>query len=109
MHGEVAQVDHFGNLTLNVQAADLEAAGMHLGDDVELRVGGKTLRAPFRLTYGEVAARPAGRLRGLLPHHHHRGQPGQRGRHAARPPGRPAGARPGHAAPPPTLTPAGPA
>jgi S-adenosylmethionine hydrolase len=55
VHGEVAQVDHFGNLTLNVQAADLEAAGMHLGDDVELRVGGKTLRAPFRLTYGEVA------------------------------------------------------
>ncbi len=54
VHGEVAQVDHFGNLTLNVQAADLEAAGMHLGDDVELRVGGKTLRAPFRLTYGEV-------------------------------------------------------
>ncbi len=59
VHGEVAQVDHFGNLTLNVQAADLEAAGMHLGDDVELRVGGKTLRAPFRLTYGEV---PRGRL-----------------------------------------------
>ncbi|MCW2777407.1 MAG: hypothetical protein JWN17_1132 [Frankiales bacterium] len=55
VHGEVAQVDHFGNLTLNVQAADLEAAGMHVGDDVELRVGGKTLRAPFRLTYGEVA------------------------------------------------------
>ncbi len=41
------------------QAADLEAAGQHLGDDVELRVGGKTLRAPFRLTYGEV---PRGRL-----------------------------------------------
>ncbi|MCW2605857.1 MAG: hypothetical protein JWO60_550 [Frankiales bacterium] len=59
VHGEVAQVDHFGNLTLNVQAADLEAAGMRLGDDVELRVGGKTLRAPFRLTYGEV---PRGRL-----------------------------------------------
>jgi S-adenosylmethionine hydrolase len=59
VHGEVAQVDHFGNLTLNVQAADLEAAGMHVGDDVELRVGGKTLRAPFRMTYGEV---PRGRL-----------------------------------------------
>ena len=59
VHGEVAQVDHCGNLTLNVQAADLEAAGMHLGDDVELRVGGKTLRAPFRLTYGQV---PRGRL-----------------------------------------------
>ena len=41
VHGEVAQVDHVGNLTLTMQAADLEAAGMHLGDDVELRVAAR--------------------------------------------------------------------
>lgn len=59
VHGEVAQVDHFGNLTLNCERADLEAAGMALGDVVELRCGGKTLTVPFALTYGEV---PRGRL-----------------------------------------------
>ena len=54
VHGEVAMVDHFGNLTLNLHRADLEAAGVHLGDTVELRCGGKTMRVPFTLTYGEV-------------------------------------------------------
>ena len=55
VHGEVVQVDHFGNLTLNLHRSDLEAAGIMLGDDVELRCGGKTLTVPFTLTYGEVA------------------------------------------------------
>lgn len=55
VHGEVAMVDHFGNLTLNLHRADLEAAGVHLGDTVELRCGGKTMTVPFTLTYGEVA------------------------------------------------------
>lgn len=59
VHGEVALVDHFGNLTLNLHRSDLEAAGVHLGDIVELRCGGKTLSVPFLLTYGEV---PRGRL-----------------------------------------------
>jgi S-adenosylmethionine hydrolase len=59
VHGEVALVDHFGNLTLNLQRSDLEAAGVHLGDRVELRCGGKTMTVPFALTYGEV---PRGRL-----------------------------------------------
>ena len=59
VHGEVALVDHFGNLTLNLKRADLEAAGVHLGDSVELRCGGKTMTVPFALTYGEV---PRGRL-----------------------------------------------
>ncbi len=54
VHGEVVTVDHFGNLTLNLQRSDLEAAGIHLGDDVELRCSGKTLTVPFSLTYGEV-------------------------------------------------------
>jgi S-adenosylmethionine hydrolase len=55
VHGEIVMVDHFGNLTLNLHRADLEAAGVHLGDTVELRCGGKTLTVPFTLTYGEVA------------------------------------------------------
>ena len=59
VHAEVVQVDHFGNLTLNIQRADLEAAGVGLGDRLELRCGGKTLSVPFCLTYGEV---PRGRL-----------------------------------------------
>ena len=55
VHGEVALVDHFGNLTLNLHRADLEAAGIHLGDAVELRCGGKAMTVPFTLTYGQVA------------------------------------------------------
>jgi S-adenosylmethionine hydrolase len=59
VHAEIVQVDHFGNLTLNVQRTHLEAAGIQLGDEVEMRCGGKTLHVRFTLTYGEV---PRGRL-----------------------------------------------
>ena len=59
VHGEVVTVDHFGNLTLNLTRTHLEAAGMNLGDQVELRCSGKTLVVPFLLTYGEA---PPGRL-----------------------------------------------
>jgi S-adenosylmethionine hydrolase len=55
VHGEVRSVDHFGNLSLNVHRSDLEAAGMNLGDIVELRLHGRTLEVPFALTFGEVA------------------------------------------------------
>ena len=54
VHGEVAQVDHFGNLTLNLERSDLEAAGIALGEDVELRCSGKSLVVPFLETYGQV-------------------------------------------------------
>lgn len=54
VHGEVVQVDHFGNLTLNLQRADLEQAGIALGEEVELRVSGKAQVVPFLLTYGEA-------------------------------------------------------
>lgn len=59
VHGEVFNVDHFGNLSLNVARADLEAAGMSLGDAVELRCSGRTMTVPFTLTYGDV---PPGRF-----------------------------------------------
>jgi S-adenosylmethionine hydrolase len=59
VHGEVWSVDHFGNLSLNVHRSDLEAAGMNLGDTVELRLHGRTLQVPFTVTFGEV---PPGRI-----------------------------------------------
>lgn len=54
VHGEVAQVDHFGNLTLNLQRTHLEQAGITLGDEVELRCSGKTMVVPFLEAYGQV-------------------------------------------------------
>jgi S-adenosylmethionine hydrolase len=54
VHGEIVQVDHFGNLTLNLQRAHLEQAGIVLGEDVELRCSGKTRVVPFLETYGQV-------------------------------------------------------
>ncbi len=54
VHGEVASVDHFGNLTLNIQRHHVEAAGISLGDQVEIRCGGKTVALRYTQTYGEV-------------------------------------------------------
>ena len=59
VHGEVVQVDHFGNLTLNLSRSHLEQAGIALGEDVELRCSGRTQVVPFLETYGQVG-------RGLL-------------------------------------------
>lgn len=59
VHAEVRQVDHFGNLALNVRRSDLEAAGITLGDTVELRCSGRAIAVPLRVTFGEV---PQGRL-----------------------------------------------
>lgn len=59
VHGEVVAVDHFGNLSLNMVRGDLEAAGILLGDDVEVRVHGRAVTVPFTATYGHV---PTGRL-----------------------------------------------
>ena len=59
VHGEVVEVDHFGNLSLNMERGDLEAAGIMLGDEVEVRIHGRAFTVPFTVTYGEV---PRGRL-----------------------------------------------
>ncbi len=59
VHAEVRNVDHFGNLQLNVARSDLEAAGITLGDTVELRAGGRSHTVPFTVSYGEV---PSGRV-----------------------------------------------
>ncbi|HVT21389.1 MAG TPA: SAM-dependent chlorinase/fluorinase [Mycobacteriales bacterium] len=55
VHAEVSLVDHFGNVSLNVDRAALEAAGMRFGDTVEVRCNGRTLAVPFTATYGDVA------------------------------------------------------
>jgi hypothetical protein len=54
VHADVVAVDHFGNLALDVSRSDLEAAGLTLGDTVELRAGGRTFQVPFSAHYGEV-------------------------------------------------------
>lgn len=59
VHAEIRAIDHFGNVSLNLARADLEAAGIVLGDTVELRCNGRTLTVPFTLSFGEV---PTGRL-----------------------------------------------
>ena len=59
VHAEIRAVDHFGNVSLNLARADLEAAGIVLGDTVELRCNGRTLTVPFTHSFGEV---PIGRL-----------------------------------------------
>jgi S-adenosyl-L-methionine hydrolase (adenosine-forming) len=56
VHAEIRTVDHFGNVSLNIARSDLEAAGIALGDTVELRCNGRTMSVPFTLTYGDVAS-----------------------------------------------------
>ena len=55
VHAEIRTVDHFGNVSLNIARSDLEAAGIALGDTVELRCNGRTMSVPFTLTYGDVS------------------------------------------------------
>lgn len=59
VHAEIRAIDHFGNVALNVSRSDLEAAGITLGDAVELRCNGRSLGVRFTHTFGEV---PQGRL-----------------------------------------------
>ena len=54
VHAEIRAVDHFGNVSLNIARSDLEAAGIALGDTVELRCNGRTISVPFTHTFGEV-------------------------------------------------------
>lgn len=55
VHGTVGMIDHFGNLQLNLARSDLEAAGITLGDTLELRYGGKTMQVPFTVSFADVA------------------------------------------------------
>jgi Uncharacterized conserved protein len=55
VHGTVRMVDHFGNLSLNVRRSDLEAAGIALGNVVEVRCSGREMQVPFSPHFGDVA------------------------------------------------------
>jgi len=68
VHGHIVMTDHFGNLGLNIQRADLEGAGILLGDVLELRMGGKTWETKYCEAFAEV---PVGRVAVLEDAHHH--------------------------------------
>ena len=55
VHAEVVAVDHVGNLALNATRADLEAVGVLLGDQLELRISGRSRLVRFSLSPAEVA------------------------------------------------------
>ncbi len=54
VYGTVRLVDGFGNVQTNVQAAQLEALGLHLGDRVEVAVAGKRFLVQWVKGYGDV-------------------------------------------------------
>jgi S-adenosylmethionine hydrolase len=54
IHSRVAQIDHFGNLALNFGRSELEGIGVLLGDAIEVRVGGRSFKAPYSQAFSEV-------------------------------------------------------
>jgi S-adenosyl-L-methionine hydrolase (adenosine-forming) len=54
IHARVVQIDHFGNLQLNFGRSELEGIGVILGDQTEIRVGGRSFKAPYSLAFSEV-------------------------------------------------------
>jgi S-adenosyl-L-methionine hydrolase (adenosine-forming) len=54
--GEVRYIeDPYGNVVSNIPAALLDSAGLHVGDSVDVRVGARQLRLPWRRTFSDVA------------------------------------------------------
>lgn len=54
IHARVVQIDHFGNLQLNFGRSELEGIGVILGDETEIRVGGRSFKAPYSQAFSEV-------------------------------------------------------
>lgn len=54
VHSRVVQIDHFGNLQLNFGRSELEGIGVLLGDEIEVRVGGRSFKAPYSQAFSEV-------------------------------------------------------
>jgi len=52
--GEVLHVDDFGNTISNISSEDLKKAGIHEGDLLDVRLGGKTVTLRFCSAYDEV-------------------------------------------------------
>ena len=54
VHAQVVQIDHFGNLQLNVIKAELEAIGVLEGDRLEARVNGRSFHPRYGKAFSEV-------------------------------------------------------
>ena len=54
LHGEVLQVDRFGNLQLNVEKLQLEELGLVGNGHIEIRMEGHRLQVPFGATFADV-------------------------------------------------------
>jgi S-adenosylmethionine hydrolase len=68
IHARIVQIDHFGNLQLNFGRTEIEGIGVLIGDDVEIRIGGRSFTAPYTQAFSEV---PIGRLLLLEDSHRH--------------------------------------
>lgn len=55
IHARIVQIDHFGNLQLNATRQELHAIGVLLGDELEVRVGGRAFRPRYAQAFSEVA------------------------------------------------------
>lgn len=56
LHGEVLQVDRFGNLQLNFGPAELDKIGVGIRETVEVRMEGHRLQVPVGETFADVDA-----------------------------------------------------
>ena len=56
LRGEVVLVDRFGNLALSLGPAELDRAGLRLGDRVEVQAGGRTFTGTVGETFAAVEA-----------------------------------------------------
>ena len=54
VHSRVVQTDHFGNLQLNFGRSELEGIGVLLGDEIEVRIGGRSFKAPYSQAFSEA-------------------------------------------------------
>jgi S-adenosyl-L-methionine hydrolase (adenosine-forming) len=46
--------DPYGNVVTNIPAALLDSAALHVGDSLDLRIGSRTMRLPWRATFSDV-------------------------------------------------------
>ena len=56
LHGEVLQVDRFGNLQVNIQTKQLEELGLLNDQKIEIRLEGHRLHVPMGATFADVEA-----------------------------------------------------
>lgn len=54
IHGRVVQIDHFGNMQLNVVKAEVEAIGVLEGDLLEARLNGRVFHARYARAFSEA-------------------------------------------------------